>query len=122
MWPAAIGCVPWLTSEAVVDRLVKLNSCCVVIDKGASRHALGEMTAQGFPNAAITRLEGMMPATVDGDAPFIIGPYTRGKQRGTKLRRYVSPEIGKITNQRWNQIGAMLEICGSAWDGAYLPG
>jgi hypothetical protein len=76
MWPAAIGCVPWLTSEAVVDRLVNLNSCCVVIDKGASRHALGEMTAQGFPNAAITRLEGMMPATVDGDAPLIIGPYT----------------------------------------------
>ena len=76
MRPAAIGCVPWLTSEAVVDRLVKLNSCCVVIDKGASQHALGEMTAQGFPNAAITRLEGMMPATVDGDAPLIIGPYT----------------------------------------------
>ncbi len=34
MRPAAIGCVPWLTSEGVVDRLVKLNSCCVVIDKG----------------------------------------------------------------------------------------
>jgi hypothetical protein len=31
---AAIGCVPWLTSEAVVDRLAKLTSLCVVIDKG----------------------------------------------------------------------------------------
>jgi len=27
-------CVPWLTSDAVIDRLAKLNSLCVVLDKG----------------------------------------------------------------------------------------
>ena len=58
MSPAAIGCVPWLTSEMVVDRLLKLQSCCIVIDKGASKHALGQLNSQsGFPNGAIMRLE-----------------------------------------------------------------
>jgi hypothetical protein len=55
MRSAAIGCVPWLTSEAVVDRLLKLNSCCVVIDKGASTYAVEELNAQSsFPNGAIS--------------------------------------------------------------------
>lgn len=77
MRPAAIGCVPWLTSEAVVDRLLKLDSCCVVIDKGASAYALGELNAQsGFPNGAISRLAEMMPADANGAAPLTIGPGT----------------------------------------------
>lgn len=77
MSPAAIGCVPWLNSEAVVDRLLKLSACCIVIDKGASPHALSELNARsGFPNGAMSRLEDMMPATFDGSAPLTVGPYT----------------------------------------------
>lgn len=78
MRPAAIGCVPWLTSEAVVDRLLKLNSVCVVIDKGASQHALNRLCLpdHGFPNEAVSRLADMMPANADGSAPLTIGPHT----------------------------------------------
>lgn len=74
---AAIGCVPWLTSAAVVDRLAALGSCCVVIDKSenAPPPVLRKLSGSGFPNAAITRLEDVMPA-VDGAAPLVIGPYT----------------------------------------------
>ena len=32
-YPAAIGCVPWLTSRAVASRLLALASYCVVVDK-----------------------------------------------------------------------------------------
>src|ERR1700730_7013904 len=77
MAPAAIGCVYWLTSKPVVDLLLQLNSCCVVVDKGTSTYALQQLNAQsGFPNAAISRLDEMMPAAADGKAPLIIGPYT----------------------------------------------
>jgi hypothetical protein len=33
-FPAAVGCVPWLTSKAVAKRLLALSSYCVVVDKG----------------------------------------------------------------------------------------
>jgi hypothetical protein len=79
---AAIGCVPWLTSEAVIDRLDQLNSLCVVIDKGIeSRHAVRRLLGneddgfpRGFPNAAISALAGLIPAN-DGEL-VVVGPYT----------------------------------------------
>ena len=72
-FPAAIGCVPWLTSEAVVDRLLKM-ACCVVLDKGAYLPARLVHSRLGFPNSAHPYLEEMTPA-VDGDA-MVVGPYT----------------------------------------------
>lgn len=81
---AAIGCVPWLTSEAVVDRLAELNSLCVVIDKAqGSRKAIARLMDEayeegeymnGFPNAAISGLAGLIPAN-DGER-VVVGPYT----------------------------------------------
>lgn len=77
MWPAGVGCVPWLTSHAVVDRLLKLSSVCVVVDKGASRHALDRLAFldhdHGFPNAAIAQLADMVPANAGGSAPLTVG-------------------------------------------------
>lgn len=81
---AAIGCVPWLTSEAVVDRLAELNSLCVVIDKGAkNRDAANRLMGEeydeggflnGFPNAAISGLAGIIPAN-NGER-VVVGPCT----------------------------------------------
>ena len=86
---AAIGCVPWLTSEAVIDRLAKLNSLCIVIDKGTeNRGAVSRLMSEkyeddvdgyegymnGFPNAAVPGLAGIIPAR-DGE-PVVVGPYT----------------------------------------------
>ena len=67
---AAIGCVPWLNSEAVIDRLDQFKSLCVVIDKGAvSRDAVSRLIGsdddgfpRGFPNSAISALAGLVPA------------------------------------------------------------
>lgn len=70
--PAAIGCVPWLTSEAVVDRLLGLTSCCVVLDKGAYFPQRLVESEKAFPNIALPSLELMTPA-VDGETP-ILGP------------------------------------------------
>jgi len=79
---AAIGCVPWLTSEAVIDRLAKFDSLCVVIDKGAeNRAAIAPLLPEGpddidkgFPNSAVPRLADMLPAR-DGKR-LVVGPYT----------------------------------------------
>ena len=53
--PAAIGAVPWLTSVAVVDRLLKLEACCIMIDRGTllppAIRLLGSNL--GFPNFAL---------------------------------------------------------------------
>lgn len=72
---AAIGCVPWLTSGAVVDRLLKMSACCVVLDKDAYLpKPLVTSSELGFPNVALTQLAGVTPA-VDG-TPLIVGPST----------------------------------------------
>lgn len=79
---AAIGCVPWLNSEAVIDRLDQFSSLCVVIDKGAvSRDAVSRLIGndddgfpRGFPNSAMSALAGLIPA--NNGEPVVIGPYT----------------------------------------------
>ena len=74
--PAAIGCVPWLTSAAVVDCLFKLGACCIVIDKGTLRPPAIRLLDShlGFPNVALPQLENVTPA-VNGE-PMIVGPGT----------------------------------------------
>jgi hypothetical protein len=79
---AAIGCVPWLTSQAVIDRLAALNSLCVVIDKGIENQAAvsrlmsddDDGFPRGFPNSAVAGLAGIVPSN-DGE-PVVVGPYT----------------------------------------------
>jgi hypothetical protein len=80
MYPAAIGCVPWLTSRAVASRLLALASYCIVVDKPPPNRALRVPPElinpdKAFPNEAIYQLRNVMPS-VDGSAPLTIGPYT----------------------------------------------
>jgi hypothetical protein len=60
--PAAIGCVPWLTSDDIARRLVRFGSCCIAVDKGAkvNKHLLDH--GRPFPNSALRGLEWTMPA------------------------------------------------------------
>lgn len=72
---AAIGCVPWLTSPEVIDRLLMLSHVCVVVDKGAALpQRLIDEPEIGFPNIALPQLSGLM-RTERGETP-IVGPYT----------------------------------------------
>jgi hypothetical protein len=80
-FPAAVGCVPWLTSKAVAQRLLALASCCVVVDKASPNErpvVRPELINpdKPFPNEAIWQLRDLMPAAVDGSAPLTIGPNT----------------------------------------------
>lgn len=60
--PAAIGCVPWLSSEAVAETLLVLSVFCVVIDKGTSFPSRLRNPDKGFPNVALLRLRDMAPS------------------------------------------------------------
>ena len=73
--PAAIGCVPWLDSEAVVDRLLGLTAFCVVVDKGTSFPGRLLNREKGLPNIWLLRLRDMAPSN-DGSAP-ILGPSSK---------------------------------------------
>lgn len=73
-FPAVIGCSPWLTSEAVVDRLLR-TACCVVMDKGAAVVPARLATADcGLPNV-LPGLRHRYPADADG-GPLVVGPFT----------------------------------------------
>lgn len=96
--PAAIGCVPWLTDDDVIDRLLQLSACCVVLDKGAALpDRLVNNDDLAFPNV-LPGLRMTMPA-IDGMATVLgpsspmpeheIGPvrllgWREGKDKGVK--------------------------------------
>lgn len=72
--PVAIGCVPWLTSDEVMDKLLRLGACCIVLDKGARLPTRLVTHDRPFPSSVLPRLEMTMPA-VDGNAT-VLGPYS----------------------------------------------
>jgi hypothetical protein len=73
--PAAIGCVPYLTSTEVIDRLLMMSTVCVVVDKGSALpQRLIDSPEVGFPNIALPQLSGL--ARTEGGKPIIIGPST----------------------------------------------
>jgi hypothetical protein len=73
---AVIGCVPWLTSDDVIQRLMKLSGCCVVIDKDATQRPEKLIAADpivyGLRASAISRLSDLAPAVNGG--PKVIVP------------------------------------------------
>ena len=71
--PAVVGCVPWFTSNAVQDRLVRTGCCCIVIDKGAAKRP-DRLIAEGrgLPNV----LPGLHMTVPDGEGPTLLGPYS----------------------------------------------
>ena len=71
--PVVIGCVPWLTSDEVIDRLLRLAACCIVLDKGARLPTRLVTHDRPFPSSVLPRLAMTMPA-VDG-AATVLGPY-----------------------------------------------
>lgn len=49
--PAAIGCVPWLTSNAIAIALGRLSACCVVVSKNrATASVRRRVVCDGLPN------------------------------------------------------------------------
>lgn len=58
---AAIGCVTFLTSNALAIRLSHLSSACIVVDKGAVNDDCRMLARRGtrFPLEALERLGGM---------------------------------------------------------------
>jgi hypothetical protein len=116
--PAAIGCVPWLTSAAVVDRLLNLTACCVVLNKGARFPPPPRLvnSANGLPNTAIPNLELMTPA-VDGNAP-VLGPY------GPMPEHDIGPVrlLGHDREDRKPLLHAKLLVLGEIAEIAYGPG
>ncbi len=75
--PAAMGCVPWLTSGPVLDCLAALAGCCIVISKAASRKAASALAAadNGLPNFS-SGLRDLAPME-DRQPVVVVGPGGR---------------------------------------------
>lgn len=73
--PAAIGCVPWLNNDRIIDALAFLDGgVCVVVDKGGrstralpSLRPLWSRCLPGFDYLAVRDATGRVP---------VVGPYT----------------------------------------------
>jgi hypothetical protein len=92
--PAAIGCVPWLTSPAVARRLLGLGAFCVVVDKGTWFPDRLRDPDKGLPNIALLRLRDMAPSDSGGSAP-VLGPYSQMPEH----------EIGPVRVAGWHREG-----------------
>jgi hypothetical protein len=76
--PAVLGCAPWLTDSAVVDRLLRFRQSCIVINKPdgitvdlrQARRLHDE--GPGFPPAVLPEFRWLAPSE-DGQ-PTLIGP------------------------------------------------
>jgi hypothetical protein len=53
-WRAAIGCVPWLGSDDIVDRLLQMW-CCIVVDKNELKWVPDRLieSQRGMPNTVL---------------------------------------------------------------------
>jgi hypothetical protein len=113
--PAAIGCVPWLDSQPVVDRLLGLTAFCVVVDKGTSFPGRLLNREKGFPNIALLRLRDMAPSD-NGSAP-VLGPWSHMPEH----------ELGPVRVLGWHHPGrkpllhAKLLVLGHLAINAYGP-
>jgi hypothetical protein len=70
---AALGCVPWLDNDDVIDRLCQLEALCVVVDKGSRPPSRLVREARPFPN--------VLPALGDIAPPIqgqsiVLGPFS----------------------------------------------
>jgi hypothetical protein len=99
---AAIGCVPWLTSDAIVDRLAALPACCIVVSKWGLKAqpsldaAMRLMAAgNGFPNVT--------PDLVDMAPPEEAGNGLLGPE--DEFPRYL---LGPVRVAGWRKKGPLL--------------
>ena len=74
--PAAIGCVPYFTSQRVARRLLKLRAFCVVVDKRTLFPTRLRNPEKALPNFSLSRLRDMAPSDSGRSAP-ILGPYSQ---------------------------------------------
>ena len=90
---AASGCVPWLTSTAIVDRLLKFDELCIVMDKGSDAPDRLVECGQSLLNSTIPYLDGTTP-NVDGK-PVLVAPYTPAEE--------IAHRVGPVRVLEWSK-------------------
>jgi hypothetical protein len=71
---AAIGCVPWLTDDAVARALASFGQCCIVVDKQQPQyHAVRQLADNGKPlsSAYLHGFDEIALPDEDGNPPVI---------------------------------------------------
>ncbi len=85
--PVAIGCVPWLDDEKVIDALLGLDQQCIVLDKGAkpdrSRRLLEEGRGLWQPLLGLEEYGAPQPA---GEPPWITPKGMPGERQLDAVR------------------------------------
>lgn len=76
--PAAIGCVPWLTDQAIASALAGLGDCCIVVDKQQLDYAAVRHLAEhgsSLSSIYLPAFEDLGLPDQEGNPP-VIGPST----------------------------------------------
>ncbi len=119
-YPVVLGCVPWISSDDVVDALVAVGSCCVVVDKSARNTQLDRLTAEGtgVRQMLLHGLEYWGPH--EGGRPPVIDPSSASafEERELAPVRVLGWRKGK---QPVPLLHAKLAVCCAAygWEGEF---
>lgn len=126
------GCVPWLTSETVVDELVSVSGgVCIAVDKGGVSPAVRRLmqTGSGMRQGCLAGLLEYGEANEHGEAP-VIGPYDRmpgdaaiGPVRLVGYRKTSGGRSVPLLHAKLMVVGCswIWENDGGGWDEHFTP-
>lgn len=109
-YPVVLGCVPWLDSDAIVDALVDVGSCCIVVDKKMESDQCRRLLSEGSGVQQSLLGEIATWGPLEGGHPPVVG------RSGGVWDRELEP----LRVAGWKKYGkqllhAKLAICCAAW-------
>jgi hypothetical protein len=118
-YPIVLGCVPWLSSKAVVDALIEIGSCCVVVDKSCKRPEIERLAHEGggVLQRLLRGLEFWGPAS--GGRPPRIDPNSATEFHERELEPVRLFGWRKVGDKHVPILHAKLAVCcvASWWEG-----
>ena len=109
-YPFVLGCVPWFDSDAIVDALIDVGSCCIVVDKKTNNEQCTRLlgAASGVQQRLLGDLATWGP--LERGRPPMIGPGSPLWDRELEPLRVAGWK--KFSKQL---LHAKLAICCAAW-------
>ncbi len=112
-YPVVLGCVPWLDSDAIVDALIDLGSCCIVVDKKTNNEQCMRLLSEA--SGVQQRLLGAIATwgPPERGRPPVIGPSSPLWDRELEPLRVAGWK--KADREKSPLLHAKLAICCAAW-------
>lgn len=109
-YPVVVGCVPYLDSDAIVDALLEVGTCCIVVDKKTNNEQCARLLSdgEGMQQRLLSELTTWAPR--ERGRPPSIGPSSPIWDRELEPVRVAGYKaVGR------QLLHAKLAVCCAAW-------